>query len=51
MEDAAKENIKYIEIRFAPLLHTKKGLTVEEIISSVLEGIKLEKIIMISKVI
>lgn len=40
MEDAAKENIKYIEIRFAPLLHTKKGLTVEEIISSVLEGIK-----------
>lgn len=40
MEDAAKENTKYIEIRFAPLLHTKKGLTIEEIISSVLEGIK-----------
>lgn len=39
LEDAAKENIKYMEIRFAPLLHTKKGLGVEEIIESVLEGI------------
>ncbi|MHA5068174.1 adenosine deaminase [Cetobacterium somerae] len=40
MEDSAKENIKYIEIRFAPLLHTDKGLSPEEIIQSVLEGIK-----------
>lgn len=40
MEDSAKENIKYIEIRFAPLLHTNKGLSSEEIIQSVLEGIK-----------
>lgn len=40
MEDSTKENIKYIEIRFAPLLHTNKGLTSEEIIQSVLEGIK-----------
>ena len=40
MEDSAKENIKYIEIRFAPLLHTNKGLTSEDIIQSVLEGIK-----------
>lgn len=39
MEDAAQENIKYMEIRFAPLLHTKKGLSVEEIIESVLDGI------------
>ncbi|MGG3467542.1 adenosine deaminase [Neobacillus pocheonensis] len=37
-EDAAKENVKYMEVRFAPLLHTKKGLDVEEIIQSVLEG-------------
>jgi len=41
LEDAAKENIKYIEVRFGPLLHIKKGLTVEEVIESVLEGIKL----------
>lgn len=41
LEDAAKENVKYIEIRFAPLLHTLKGLSVDEIIQSVIDGIKL----------
>ena len=40
MEDAASENVKYIEIRFAPQLHTHRGLTVEEVISSVIQGIK-----------
>ncbi|GAA0180015.1 adenosine deaminase [Clostridium sediminicola] len=40
MEDAAKENVKYIEIRFAPILHIEKGLTIEEVIESVLSGIK-----------
>ncbi|MDN3020225.1 adenosine deaminase [Paenibacillus sp. BSR1-1] len=39
-EDASKENVKYMEVRFAPLLHTKKGLDVEEIIQSVIEGMK-----------
>lgn len=39
-EDAAKENVKYMEVRFAPLLHTQKGLSVEEIIGSVIEGMK-----------
>ncbi|WP_432664295.1 adenosine deaminase [Wukongibacter baidiensis] len=39
-EDAAKENVKYMEVRFAPLLHTEKGLTIQEIIESVLDGIK-----------
>lgn len=39
-EDAAKENVKYMEVRFAPLLHTRKGLTVEEIIQSVIEGMR-----------
>lgn len=39
-EDGAKENIKYMEVRFAPLLHIKNGLSVEEIIESVLMGIK-----------
>lgn len=39
-EDAAKENVKYMEVRFAPLLHKAKGLELEEIIESVLEGIK-----------
>ena len=40
LEDSAKENVKYIEVRFAPLLHVEKGLTIEEIIESVLKGIK-----------
>ncbi|MGX6445653.1 adenosine deaminase [Neobacillus sp. K501] len=39
-EDAAKENVKYMEVRFAPLLHTAKGLTVEEIIQSVIDGMR-----------
>ena len=39
-EDAAKENIRYIEIRFAPILHTDRGLTMEEVTSSVLRGIE-----------
>lgn len=39
-EDAAKENVKYMEVRFAPILHTAKGLEIEEIIQSVLEGIR-----------
>lgn len=39
-EDAAKENIKYMEVRFAPLFHMKKGLSLEEIIENVLKGIK-----------
>ena len=39
LEDAAKENIKYIEVRFAPIFHIKKGLKLEEIIESVIEGI------------
>ncbi|WP_251860037.1 adenosine deaminase [Clostridium sp. Marseille-Q2269] len=40
LEDVAKDNVKYIEVRFAPILHVQKGLTIEEIIESVLEGIK-----------
>ncbi|OOM79653.1 aminodeoxyfutalosine deaminase [Clostridium puniceum] len=40
-EDAAAENVKYMEVRFAPLLHILKGLTVEEIIQSVIDGIKV----------
>ena len=39
-EDAAKENVKYMEVRFAPVLHTLKGLEIQEVIQSVLEGIK-----------
>ncbi len=40
MEDAADENVKYIEIRFAPQQHLENGLSLDDVISSVLEGIK-----------
>ncbi|WP_028862764.1 adenosine deaminase [Psychromonas aquimarina] len=39
-EDAANENVKYLEVRFAPQLHTKQGLSYEEIIEAVVKGMK-----------
>ena len=45
LEDAQKENVKYIEVRFAPLLHVNEGLSIEEIIQSAIDGInEAEKI-------
>ena len=38
--DSSLENIIYTEIRFAPSLHTMRGLTHEEIIEAVLEGLE-----------
>lgn len=40
MEDAALDNVKYIELRFAPQQHKKLGLNTKEIIEGVLAGIK-----------
>ncbi|EGQ7999865.1 TPA: adenosine deaminase [Vibrio vulnificus] len=39
-EDAANENVKYLEVRFGPLLHQVKGLSLEEIMDSVVRGMK-----------
>lgn len=39
IEQASEDNVCYIEIRFAPLLHQEKGLTVEQIIRAVRRGI------------
>ena len=39
-----KENVIYVEVRFAPLKHTLKGLTEEEVINSVKKGLELSKI-------
>ncbi len=38
-EDAAAENVRYIEIRYSPLLHTRNGTGMPEIIDAVLEGV------------
>ncbi len=40
IEDLASINVKYAEIRFAPILHTEQGLNLEEIVESVLIGLE-----------
>ena len=37
---AAKEQVKYIEVRFAPSFSTQQGLSVREILESVRDGLK-----------
>lgn len=37
-EDAFSEGVCYLEFRFAPHLHTRKGLSLDQVISSVLNG-------------
>jgi len=37
-EDAAKENVRYMEVRYSPILHQQKGLTLHAIVQAVLEG-------------
>lgn len=39
-EDCAKENVSYIELRYAPMLHTNKGLSYSEIVSAVIAGLR-----------
>ncbi len=38
--DSAAENIDYLEVRWAPRLHLRAGLTVEKVIQAVLSGLK-----------
>ena len=38
--DSAEENIDYLEVRWAPRLHLRNGLSVEEVIAAVLKGLK-----------
>jgi len=40
IEDVAKENVRYIEIRYSPILHTKKGMSLGESIEAVRAGLK-----------
>lgn len=39
-EDAAKENVKYFEVRFGPQLHQLQGLSFDQIIGSVVKGMQ-----------
>ncbi len=40
VEDAAAENVRYMEVRFAPVLHTREGLPLEAVMEAVLEGLQ-----------
>lgn len=40
VEHVASEGVKYIEVRFAPMLSTAKGLTCSEVIASVVRGLQ-----------
>lgn len=40
IQDAAKENVKYIEVRFAPMLSVSGGMSCKQVIESVVEGLQ-----------
>lgn len=43
IENIAKENVNYVEVRFAPMLSTRNGLNEREVIEAVLEGLSIGK--------
>lgn len=40
-EDAAAENVRYLEVRYAPILHLERKLNLAEVVEAVLEGLKM----------
>ena len=40
VEDTAAENVKYLEVRYSPVLHTRKGLSLTRIMEAVLLGLR-----------
>jgi len=39
-EDAAAENVRYMEVRYSPVLHAREGLTLEEAVEAPLRGLR-----------
>jgi adenosine deaminase len=39
-EDAAAENVRYLEIRYSPILHTEAGMTLDETVEAPLRGMR-----------
>lgn len=39
-EDAHLENVRYMEVRYAPLLHTQRGLPLTRVVEAVLSGLR-----------
>ncbi|MFB6351374.1 MAG: adenosine deaminase [Bradymonadaceae bacterium] len=42
-EDAARENVKYMEVRYSPMLHAQEGLSFPVIVEAVAEGLREAK--------
>jgi len=40
VEDHAAEHVRYVEVRFCPLLHTKEGLAPNEVLDATLRGLR-----------
>lgn len=38
-EDFARENVRYLEVRFGPILHTEEGLSLEQVMDAVIAGL------------
>ena len=41
--DAAQENVRYLEVRYSPVLHTRRGLKRTTIVDAVLDGLRAAK--------
>jgi adenosine deaminase len=39
-EDAARENVRYMEIRYSPMLHTRSGLKQTGVVEAILAGLR-----------
>ncbi|MBI5838209.1 MAG: adenosine deaminase [Candidatus Eisenbacteria bacterium] len=39
-EDAARENVRYMEVRYSPILHVKRGMKLPEIVDAVIDGLR-----------
>ena len=40
IEDVSKENVRYIEVRYSPILHTNRGMTIDNALQAVKKGLK-----------
>lgn len=43
LKDVNRENVRYIEVRFAPALHQNQGLSLSEVLESLLAGLEAGK--------
>ncbi len=42
-QDCARENVRYLEVRYSPVLHARNGLKVTTIVDAVLDGLRTAK--------